>query len=311
MPRTAGGFSGADVWRLETPRGGLCLRAWPPGMRDGSRLAWMHETLKSIYGRGFRLLPVPLETTQSTTWVDWQDRFWDLTPWLPGQVDNGANTTPHRLRSALTTLAQFHACAAQVVPPGVVQGPSPALASRALLLSEMHHGLLERLSYHARQEGGGIARALADQILGRYRLLAPSVTVRVQSVVNRSVPLQICHGDLWQDHVLFVGERVSGLIDFGNLRVDSRTSDIARLLGSLAGDEPTGWQIGLEAYEQIHSLQREERALLRLFDQTTVLLSGINWLKWILLDGRRFSPWSRVEERLHQIVARLNRWQGE
>ncbi len=152
----------------------------------------------------------------------------------------------------------------------------------------------------------GILGELAAQILRRYQQAAPSLIARMRSVVCRSVPLQICHGDLWHDHLLFTGERVSGLIDFGNLRLESPSSDVARLLGSLSGDDSTQWQIGLDAYQRLHSLTPAEHALLGVFDQSTVLLSGINWLRWIYIDRRQFTPWPRVEKRLKGIMARLN-----
>ncbi len=140
----------------------------------------------------------------------------------------------------------------------------------------------------------------------QYRHVAPRLIAAVQVAIHQQLPLQICHGDVWHEHVLFEGDRVSGLIDFGNLRIDSPCSDIVRLLGSLAGDVSPLWHAGLEAYVQRRRLSPDELALLRLFDETAVLLSGINWLKWILIEKRQFGPWQPVEERLQRIASRLD-----
>ncbi len=58
------------------------------------------------------------------------------------------------------------------------------------------------------------------------------------SAVALKVPIQPCIGDIWHDHILFLGDGVSGLVDFGGMRADTVAGDIARLLGSLVADDP-------------------------------------------------------------------------
>ncbi len=303
------GFSGAQVWRLACPLGSMCLRAWPLGMRDGARLAWMHRTLASIHRQGFTLVPVPWQTSRSHSWVAWDDRFWELAPWMPGQADDPCSYDPRKLPSALTTLAAFHAVAARVDPTGPFRGISPALQNRAALMTEIRTGLDHQLRQAVTACPLPRLDSLADQILALYPSLAPRVFQRLNRVLRIKVPLQICHGDLWRDHVLFREARVSGLIDFGNMRVESRVSDVARLLGSLVGDDPDGWKSGLEAYQQDQKLLSDELRLLGVFDQTSLLLSGMNWLRWIYIERREFRSWSRVADRLEEIVARLSHLQ--
>ena len=119
------------------------------------------------------------------------------------------------------------------------------------------------------------------------------------------MPLQVCHGDLWHDHVLYRGQEVTGLIDFGAMKIESRATDIARLLGSLAKNNVTMWQTGIAAYEQIEPLSRSEQTLVGVLDQSAVLLSGLNWLKWLLLERRQFECRQRVLQRLDAIIGRL------
>ena len=78
---------------------------------------------------------------------------------------------------------------------------------------------------------------MRDVILEHYRRCAPDVLREVRAAARITAPLQVCHGDLWHDHVLFSGEEVTGLIDFDAMKIDSRALDLARLLGSLVKDD--------------------------------------------------------------------------
>src|SRR5262249_19553340 len=122
-----------------------------------------------------------------------------------------------------------------------------------------------------------------------------------------AVPLQPCLRDVWHDHVLFTGDDVTGLIDAHACRVDNVATDLARLLGSLAGDDRAAWDTGLAAYEKIRPLNLDERGLLELFDRSAVLLSGLTWLEWKCLEQRRFERPEIVLARLEAIVRRMEK----
>jgi homoserine kinase type II len=143
----------------------------------------------------------------------------------------------------------------------------------------------------------------------RILQLAPSAAGSVLSILSRAsraaVPLQVCIGDIWHDHVLYVGDRISGFVDFGSMRTDNVAADLARLLGSLAQDNPHMWQVGLEAYESIRPLGSSERPLVEAFDRSTVLMSGLNWIDWIFRQRRTFEAADAIPGRLDDIVSRL------
>ena len=138
-----------------------------------------------------------------------------------------------------------------------------------------------------------------------FRLAAPTVLALLDHATVLHVPLQPCIRDIWHEHVLFEGETVSGLVDFGALRPENVAADIARLLGSLAGDHAADWKLGLSAYEQVRPLSASERELITAFDRSAVLMSGIQWLQWIYLEGRTFEAPQRVLDRLDENLARL------
>ena len=63
--------------------------------------------------------------------------------------------------------------------------------------------------------------------------------------------LQPCIRDVWHDHILFLGDSVSGIVDYGAMAVDTVAGDIARLLGSLVGNHVADWEEGIDAYHQL------------------------------------------------------------
>jgi homoserine kinase type II len=117
--------------------------------------------------------------------------------------------------------------------------------------------------------------------------------------------LQPCLRDIWHAHVLFEGDRVTGLVDFGSMRPDNVATDIARLLGSMAVDNHDDWQLGLLAYQGVRRLGENELALVEMFDRTAVLMSGLQWLEWICLEQRDFSDPAAVLARVDECLARL------
>jgi Ser/Thr protein kinase RdoA (MazF antagonist) len=106
---------------------------------------------------------------------------------------------------------------------------------------------------------------------------------------------------------LFVGDAVSGIIDYGGMKIDHVSVDIARMLGSMVGENRKQWQIGLSAYRTVRSLSAEEEALAVALDRTGVIIGVVNWLMWICRDGRRFDDWTGVATRLRALVNRLEK----
>src|SRR6202023_1230336 len=104
-----------------------------------------------------------------------------------------------------------------------------------------------------------------------WRLLSGPLTQLRKDLFARArvmVDGQPCVCDVWHDHVLFEGDTVSGLIDFGGAKVDSVAVDLARLLGSMAGDDPVLRDAGFGAYVAVRPLSLGEVDLVTLLDRT-------------------------------------------
>ena len=118
--------------------------------------------------------------------------------------------------------------------------------------------------------------------------------------------------DLHAEHLLFTGESLTGIIDYGAARVDSPVGDLVRMLGSL---EPFNAQARHQAFEyyrvrnQCDALPLEQ---FRLIDEISTLLSALQWLEWLVWERRTldFDTTQRAVERWQRFVERLaqNAW---
>ncbi len=154
------------------------------------------------------------------------------------------------------------------------------------------------------------ARSAAEHA---WRLLPGRIEVipdLLRRWVDRTWPLQPCLCDVWHDHVLFDGDRVTGLIDYGAMKIDHPAVDLARLLGSLAEDDLAGWTIGLAAYREVRPLSGGEEELARALDVTGTIAAAAVWLRWLYHDRKEFEDRAAAGRRLEGLATRLERLSG-
>jgi Ser/Thr protein kinase RdoA (MazF antagonist) len=307
---SAGGFSGARFWRLETPRGLLCLRRWPAEHPSRERLGVIHAVLDHVHDRGFTTVPVPIRTSAGESYCTVDGHLWELTDWLPGAADYLTNPNPAKLEAAMSALARWHLAAADLPRADHRPGPSPGIQSRLAHLNQLRPDLLAKLSIDAeikasKEPEWSKLAGLANRLIAGFFTVEPAVRAKLESAASILVSLQPCIRDIWSDHVLFEGNRVSGIIDFGALRMATVAGDVARLLGSMAGDDLLAWQQGLAAYRALRPLSDDESVLVQVFDESAMLLAGFNWLEWIVIAQRQFENPAEVIRRLTTIVGRL------
>jgi len=307
---SAGGFSGGSIGKVTAPRGTLCLRRWPRERRDGAHIETIHSVLRHVYEQGFRLVPVPIADRGGRTLVDVGGCYWELAPWMPGEATYHSVPSAARLAAAMQALARFHVAAA--TSPHVLKAParSPGIAMRLERLRDLRErgcAAIEATLAGGRLRDEWLVELLptAQRALELFRQCAPAVESQLVAAAEVVVPLQACIRDIWHEHVLFTGNQVSGIIDFGAMRTDCVATDVTRLLGSLVGDDAAGWKSGIEAYCEVRPLTSAESRLLSAFDQSAVLISPMNWLQWLYVDRRQFARRERVRERLAVTMRRL------
>jgi homoserine kinase type II len=288
----------------------LCLRRWPKEYPDSARLTFIHSVLAHVARRGFMRIPLPVRTIDNRSFVFDDEHLWELTNWLPGTADYLPDRRPKKMAAAMRALAEWHLAAADFPHAESSPVPSPGIEDRLLQMTRIYSGSLERMAAAIDvAESSGIASPelieIARRLLVIYPRIAPRIRQKLLAVQQVRVSLQPCIRDVWHDHVLFDGDCVTGLIDFGALRIESVAGDVSRLLDSLAGDDLAAWQQGLAEYGRVRPLSAAELHLVDAFDESLTLLSGMNWLDWIFIRRRQFDDLTQIASRLKSVIDRL------
>jgi Ser/Thr protein kinase RdoA (MazF antagonist) len=306
-PAETSGFSGAAIFRVETDIGPFCLRRWPPGTMPASRLAGIHLLVAEVFQSGITVVPVPVMARSGVTFVEDAGAFWQLEPWMPGEADFHGRPNAGRLESALTTLAQIHdvaesasAAAAQSDIPQTIPERQKILGDTSRELAGIEAGLQQES--HIRF--GTVARRIVTQFSKRES----EIEAAFAEAARHSVPILPCLRDVWHDHLLFSDDALTGLVDFGAVRLDTVAADLSRLLGSLFqssyASDRARWDEALSIYERTRPLTEAERRLIPILGESGVLLSGTHWLRSRYVRSSLFDI-PRVCERLESIAARL------
>lgn len=208
----------------------------------------------------------------------------------------------------MSAIAQFHVAVSNFErppAPGSAGGsPAPAITIRLRRLQELQSGDIDALSRSITETIWPDLAPLARKIVAELPRVVPIATARLVPLANTPLTLQVCIRDVWQDHILFTNDTVTGLIDFGALDVDTPATDIARLLGSLVGDDATGWKMGLAAYRTVRPLSEVESQSVPALDTAGIILAACNWIRWVYIERRRFDEPTRVVERMKTLSTR-------
>lgn len=296
-----GGFSGAALWRIDGLAGSMCLRAWP-SHETWPRLLFRHRLMTMARQSGLHFVPTVFAALDGVSVVELAGRSWDLTEWLPGRADYHDRPSSLRLEAACTALAQLHTVWRNL--PNTTTG-FPAVQRRMMFLDEWHDLLRSGWQPLAAAPENDPLRSIVE----RAWCVLPSAVERVPQRLQRwnggQPRLQQCVGDPWHDHLLFDGDRLTGLIDYGAVKIDHVAADLSRMLGSLVGNDAEGWQTGLQTYRRLAPLTAEEEELAHALDETGTVLGVANWLRWLYEEKRIFPDRSAVARRLSELVERL------
>jgi Ser/Thr protein kinase RdoA (MazF antagonist) len=289
------GFSGARFWRSHGRTKDLLLRAWPSGM-DADRLSNIHGLQEQAHLGGLSFVPDILLDKYGQSFVQVEGRLWQVESWMTGDCDRNG-PSPKRVNTACKALAQLH-----LAWPKAAAGPCPAIQRRLQVMAEWNEFVRRQNGLFPAQTT--LPNALVSAAHETLQKGLPKLPELLRLRKDKEWQLQYCLCDIWRPHVLFVGDRVSGIIDYGSVKVDHVAGDLARLLGSWVADDQELWNAGLEAYGAVRPLSADERILAAVLDRSGTILSLATWLLWLWRDHRSFDAVAAASERLKWLVER-------
>ncbi len=285
---SAGGFSGANLWRGEANGEALfCLKAWPTGF-ESSRLGSIHRAMIAARVHGqLDFVPAITRTLDHQTFVN-TDQLYDLTAWMPGVADFAIHPSHVKLSAACEALSNLHHVWANAA---ITSAPIPAVARRL----EVCQAFVKSPPHVDHPELKRAMALLPTLVMQSIAALEPWSSVRL--------PVFPCLCDVWHDHVLFTGDRVTGIVDYGAMKIDNPAVDLARLLGDLVGDDDARFDFGLHAYHEANPPVEVSSQFVKHLDRTGTVCAIIHWVQ-----RSRFNDASL--QRLRKLLDRAENWRG-
>lgn len=261
LSRVSHGFSGANVWSVQSEFGRLALKSWTDQF-DAPRVERLHR-LQSIAPKMPRLIPLAFGRTFETFGgVVWEAAAWQ--PGSPAKVDAPQTTKV----KGLVAIADIHIAWSRVSAPGVVsvRAPerSPTLTARQHAASEMIRWLRDDFDRAARFDASPLARA-RDWIAMHGRNACDRVTEMLERLSPTVKPNQYVLRDVHREHVLFDDGEVTAVLDIDAAAFDHPIVDVARWWGSFPSrsfdseciESETGRMRITRTSDALHALQSE------------------------------------------------------
>jgi Ser/Thr protein kinase RdoA (MazF antagonist) len=265
------------------------------------------ERLGAVHRRMVRASHLPFvptvhATTDGQSVVAAGQRVWDLCRWMPGAADYYTNPTPARLANACAALAQLH---------GVWRPAAPVLAPASSIRVRLRHIARWRdLATGPCVPVRPCAPALEDAVRWGWRVAraAAGATERLlRDWDDWPVFVQPVLRDVWGAHVLFTGDAVAGVIDYGSVKDDHVAVDLARLLGDLVEDDDASFAAGLDAYRAAGGVLEVPSAFVRLLDRTGAVCAVMTWLVRLCGSDYTHPDPEAITARLARLAARVER----
>lgn len=310
------GFSGSEIWQVQCQGATYCLKGIPTADVTPERLAWVQMLLRYAKQLSPELpLPVAIATGEGLGVVQEAGKFWELTPWLAGRAELAGRADERLVKTAFQALAKLHLAMEQWARhDGCYEvKPSAGVLLRHERLVKMRSGGIFDL---AAALGSALKRGMrpdisgsCEQILAAYWDFQERIFARLEVAQQLAVPIFPAVRDVRAEHFLFskseVGEELTGIVDFGAMRLDSVMLDLSRLMTTLLPAKEELRVVGLKAYREVRELTNAEADLLPALVEGAALHNGLQWLIWLLQEGMMFEDWGAVSRRLQQVVEAL------
>lgn len=286
------GFSGARVWRGD--RDGVpqvALKSWPPNTTL-ERLQQIHTWMTQA-----EHLPFIPRLANRAICIE-AGRVWDCCRWQPG-VPRLA-PSPVEVERACEAVGLLHGAWTSTT-----QGPCLGVLNRLRILAENEP--LLRAGPNALPPVSPQLDPLLRRAVIAAAQAAPHAVRALQRYEHQLFALQPCVRDLRAEHVLFEGDRVSGIIDFGAMGIDHPAVDLARFLGDFTKPDDELFTRGVTAYRRVRNESHVADEFVQLLARSGAVCSVLGWLVR-LFRREPISDVASIRARLAQLVARVEQF---
>ena len=280
------GLSESVVYKVSSSNGVFALKSY--NQSSLSSLQNAHALLDQTRVKKFVLFPLIIRNKENATVVYHDGFYWDLSSWVPGNIPDYSISS---LVQCINKLAQFH------IAVGSEQsgfGIMPAIECREIEINSFSFSSIN-------------FSAIGFLPLFNLVELLKWIRQEVGSLISSPYPIakiQNCWGDARRENILFVGNEISGFIDYCAMRKDCREVDVSRMISSFAGDDHLMWTNALNAYSEISEINY---LVCRKLDILGTIVSLYRWLKWFEkpMPDVMVNP---AIQRCTEIFRRIEKW---
>jgi Ser/Thr protein kinase RdoA (MazF antagonist) len=279
---------GYTTFQLSTAKGDFALRrkkGSPIEIRTkhpdiDQRLNGQHAFMTFLHDHGFPVAP-PLFTRDGRSHVSLSGIPYSLYPFINGQPIERGNL--RQLARAGQTLGVFHQLTA------AYEGPTPiSLDASPKMFRDGYEVFLQHADALDEMLGAcGIAGSIYS-----FRANLMELEEEIQNLTYGNLPQAVIHGDYPGENILFKGDDVVGVLDFGRSRREARVLDLANVTQSLMRttfDDYESFlpflQVFATGYKQALPLDELEYEALPLLTQTRVALKAFDRARRLVKKG--------------------------
>ena len=202
---------------------------------------------------------------------------------------------------------------AQIAPKIAGKHPMPSRVEQVRVmgdaLAKMHVALqnydLERANNHDDTWWNNAITQLQEVMSEQDQALLQDVMTKFQQVqqLYPQRPMGLIHADLFRDNTLYVGDELSGILDFSEIFRGELLIDISITLNDFCSDFPsvtldiTKAQAFLNAYQQVRKLSQDELACLNTY---LAMAACRFWLSRLLMQQRNIAEGRTGEDILQK-----------
>lgn len=298
-----GGLSGSRVWKIGSPHASYCLKSMPPDF-PVNLLRRIHAAGNARRALGMQTLAAYLPTRQGESYLEADGHLWELQSWLEGSPPSQPLTADAK-RQIVQAVAGFHQVVRETPYASTARGPSPGITARARLAERWQQRPPEQTKALIMAFGKPQQRPIFHKFVDSFQQYAIPLCQRLAELATVPFPLSDCLGDPRPENFLFREGQLTGQIDLSSLRLDNWALDLARLGSELAEDGRPDWDVVFDTAGKVAMLSPDERRLAWGLDLANILLTGLNWIEWLVVEKRRFASPDQVANRLAHLERRL------